>query len=156
MKRFAAIIAIAASALLTNISEIQAQGPAIEWRFGMNVTLVQNGNQRGLSITSVTPGSPAQRAGLQRGDVILSSNNVRFNHAMNDYQGVALLQQSVTRGGGGGGVPTVAMSTNSMYPNQHPAAVLLVVKPCGTTVQRKCFPQYVGIPTGIPEGVPTF
>ncbi|TWU07504.1 PDZ domain-containing protein [Stieleria varia] len=147
MKRFAALVAVAVAALLTSTQTAEAQYPANSWTFGMNVSLVQNGNQKGLSIRSVAPGSPAQQAGLQPGMVILSSNGMTFHNAYNDYQGVAILQNSVTAGGGGGGVPTAAVNFNG------PAVHLQVVRPCGSVFQTTCYPASAGGGGGVPTAL---
>ena len=76
-----------------------------QWYFGMNASLTNIGAFRGLQITYVVPGSPAARAGLEPGDMILSSNGTSFQNAWNSNQAVALLQQSV-QPGFGGGIPT--------------------------------------------------
>ncbi len=141
MKRLATLIAFAALALFTNVDTADAQY-GNQWTFGMNVSLVQNGNQKGLSVRSVAPGSPAQQAGLRPGMVITSANGMNFNNAYNDHQAVAILQQSVTAGGGGGGVPTVATYSG-------PAVHIHAIRPCGSHFSTTCYPRPAG------GGVPT-
>jgi hypothetical protein len=45
-------------------------------RIGVMLVPVALGNRSGLQVTEVTPGGPAQRAGLEPGDVILEADNL--------------------------------------------------------------------------------
>lgn len=97
--------------------------------FGMSVELANLGNgQRGLRLSSVTPNSPAWRAGLEVGDVIHSSNGQTFQYARDNQEGVRMLQGSVNFGGGA--VPTATgISTRvvGFVAPQGPSASLTVL-----------------------------
>ena len=66
------------SPLKTHIAQ-QSQNP---YYFGMNVQLVRDGSgQSALQVVRVTPGGPAQFAGLEPGDHILTQNGQNFSPA---------------------------------------------------------------------------
>ena len=66
-----------------------------QWYFGMSLQRTSTPYGTGLQVFSVTPGSPAQQAGLEPGDVLLVSNSVRFAAAQTNEHGVQMLQSSV-------------------------------------------------------------
>jgi PDZ domain-containing protein len=63
--------ATATSALPSNPSPTPAFAPAQPW---MGLTATSSGTQSGALVTQVTPGGPAEQAGVQPGDVILAVN----------------------------------------------------------------------------------
>jgi hypothetical protein len=76
----------------------QSQNP---YFFGMNVRLVRDGFGRAsLQITSVTPGGPAQAAGLEVGDQIRRLNGQDFSLAQDSFEAVRMMNYFVDAGGG--------------------------------------------------------
>ena len=110
-----AIATIAIATLVTGIaaSESQAQDAKVrvqapvtsptvapplsqEFYFGMHVQIRSNPyGKTSLEIVSVTPGSPAHRAGLEAGDRIRAVNGQGFRYARNSFDAVRLLNQYV-------------------------------------------------------------
>jgi hypothetical protein len=84
---------------------VQPQPQSPRWFFGMSVVLDFDGNRQGLRVINIQPGSPAHRAGLEVGDFIRSSNGQSFQNAHNNRHAVAVLQQTVSFSGNGGGFP---------------------------------------------------
>ena len=78
--------------LLPPQGQIQPQNP---YFFGFNVVLVRDWRQTRLRIISVTPGSPAQLAGLEIGDEIALVNGRGFRFAQDSFDAVRLLNQYV-------------------------------------------------------------
>jgi hypothetical protein len=60
----------------TEFRPIPGPGVAPPRRIGVMVAPVAVGGRPGLQVTEITPGSPAHRAGLEPGDLILEANNV--------------------------------------------------------------------------------
>ncbi|MFK7767664.1 MAG: PDZ domain-containing protein [Mariniblastus sp.] len=80
-----------------------------QFYFGMRVELVRSAwGQTTLRIVGVTPGSPAQQAGLEFGDEITTVNGRGFSYARDNFDAVRLMNQFVSFTGGGGGAPAVA------------------------------------------------
>lgn len=73
--------------------------------FGMSLQITYTQYGRGLQVASITPGSPAARAGLEIGDVLLRAGSTDLQNAYSNEHGVQLLQSAVL--GGGGPAPTV-------------------------------------------------
>ena len=69
--------------------------PQNPYHFGFNVVLLRDWNGTRLRIVSVTPGSPAQLAGLEVGDEILRVNGRGFRFARDSFDAVRLLNQHV-------------------------------------------------------------
>jgi S1-C subfamily serine protease len=117
-----------ASASTVNAQQLQATSPQLQvqpqvgqswiqpppaqnqFYFGVQVALKRN-NWGGttLQIVSVTPGSPAQIAGLEHGDEIRTVNGRNFNYATDSFDAVRLMNQFVTTPiVGAPGAPAVA------------------------------------------------
>ncbi|QDT67945.1 PDZ domain (Also known as DHR or GLGF) [Planctomycetes bacterium MalM25] len=79
--------------------------PARNWYFGMSLQITNTAYGRGLQVARVTPGSPAYRAGLEVGDVLLAAGSVSLQNAYSNEHGVQLLQSAV---GSGAPAPTAA------------------------------------------------
>ncbi|MEO0529268.1 MAG: PDZ domain-containing protein [Planctomycetota bacterium] len=88
--------------------------PARTWYFGMNLQITNTAYGRGLQIASITHGSPASRAGLEVGDVLLAAGNVGLQSAYSNEHGVQLLQSAV---GGSAPAPTVTTFVAPTSPN---------------------------------------
>jgi membrane-associated protease RseP (regulator of RpoE activity) len=87
----------------------QQQNP---YYFGFSVQLVPDGyGSKTLRIVSVTPGSPAQQAGLEVGDEIRSVNGMGFLHARDSFDGVNMLSRFVSTAPIGGGPAPAAAAT---------------------------------------------
>lgn len=69
--------------------------PSRTWYFGMSLQITNTAYGRGLQVASVTPGSPASRAGLEVGDVLLAAGNVGLQNAYSNEHGVQILQSAV-------------------------------------------------------------
>lgn len=108
-----AVATILMSGLWVSLANGQVVQPPPQWHFGMTVTLTtvyQNGEPcRGLLITQIRQGGPANRAGLERHDVILFANNHTFDRARDDREAVGILQSAA--GSAGGGIPTGGVGT---------------------------------------------
>lgn len=74
----------------------QSQNP---YYFGMNLELIRSWNGTTLRVVSVSPGSPAQRAGLEIGDEIRTVNGRGFSAANDSFQAVSMMNQFVNVGG---------------------------------------------------------
>lgn len=123
--------------------------PHIQWRFGMNVQLINTQYGTGLQVTSVNYGGAAQAAGLEPGDVILTSNGRNFNYARSNHSGVRILQNSVSGGGGGLPAPTVTTASATMIAPQpivQPGLAVLQVldSRTGYVTNLNVFPRYTG------------
>ncbi len=71
--------------------------PPSEYYFGFSIQLVSDAyGGKTLRIVSVTPGSPAQQAGLEIGDEIRSVNGLGFLHACDSFEAVRMLSQFVS------------------------------------------------------------
>lgn len=89
----------------------QPQNP---YYFGFSIQLVPDGyGSKNLRIVSVTPGSPAQQAGLEVGDEIRSVNGMGFLHARDSFDGVNMLSQFVSATPVGGPAPAVAAAATA-------------------------------------------
>lgn len=83
----------------------QPQNP---FYFGVNVQLMRGYAGTTLRIVSVTPGSPAQRAGLEVGDEIRTVNGRGFKYATDSFDAVRRMNQYVTQSFVGGPAPATA------------------------------------------------
>ncbi len=89
--------------------------PAVQnqYYFGMQVELIRDGwGQTKLRVVSVTPGSPAQRAGLEYGDQIKTVNGRGFRFARDSYDAVRMMNQYVSFSGGT--APAAAAAAQTM------------------------------------------
>lgn len=100
--------------------------------FGMHVDLIPAGWGQRLRIASVTFGSPAQQAGLEVGDEIISVNGNIFSGARDSFDAVRMLNQFVGSNFGGPApayaAPAVAAQAVQVTPNysQPPIASMVV------------------------------
>ena len=79
---------------LTGIQD-QTKQTTDRYYFGMDVSLKKDHQGTTLLIRSVTPGSPAARAGLEAGDEIRSVNGRNFNITRNTAHAISILRQAV-------------------------------------------------------------
>ena len=86
-----------------------------DFYFGFSVQLVRGYGGTTLRLVSVTPGSPAQQAGLEVGDEIRTVNGQGFSNANNSFQAVRMLSQFVKINPIGGPAPAVAASAQTYY-----------------------------------------
>lgn len=97
--------------------------------FGMQLQLVQGYGGTTLRVVSVTPGSPAQYAGLEYGDEIRTVNGRGFHAARDSFHAVSMMNRFVDAWNGGAvpasGVAASGVST-SYYPPMSPVANLVV------------------------------
>lgn len=101
--------------------------PQNQFYFGFSGVLNSNGFSKTLRIVSITPGSPAHRAGLEVGDEICSVNGQTFSYARDSFEAVRLLNQFVSSGGvGGGPAPAVATAVAQPYYSPQPTASMVV------------------------------
>ena len=98
--------------------------------FGMQVVLKRDAwGRTTLQVTSVTPGSPAQRAGLEYGDEIRRVNGRGFRFANDSFDAVRMINQYVMMpvyGGpapASGGAPAILLSP---MPTPNPMARMVV------------------------------
>lgn len=134
---------------------IQPIGPRVQpnqqnpFYFGMNVELKRTRwGATTLRIVSVTPGSPAQQAGLEIGDEIRRVNGRGFHHATDSYHAVRLLNQYVLGSShpvpvaGGGGVASAIV----LAPPRLSTIAQLVVRNVrnGQDVSLNVYPTRVG------------
>ena len=97
--------------------------------FGLDAQLVNGYRGAALRIVSITPGSPACRAGLEIGDEILTVNGQGFNHARNSFEAVAMMNRFCSSNPVGGG-PAPAAAANaqvSTYPVPAPQPIAYMV-----------------------------
>lgn len=130
--------------------------PARPWYFGMSLQVTQTAYGRGLQVVSITPGAPAQRSGLEIGDVLLASTVLSFSNAFSNQHGVDLLQQSVI--GGGAPAPTVTTQVSTriapaIAPGSGYADLQVLDVRTGGVANLRVFPQQLG-GGGLPA--PTF
>ncbi len=92
--------------------------PQSEFYFGISVQLISNGYNKTLRIVSVTPGGPAQRAGLEIGDEIQSVNGQNFSYARDSFEAARMLSQFVSTSNVGGG-PAPAVAATAAVGNQY-------------------------------------
>ena len=102
----------------------QSQNP---YYFGMNLELIRSWNGTTLRVVSVSPGSPAQRAGLEIGDEIRTVNGRGFSAANDSFQAVSMMNQFVNVGGP---APAAAASAQAFFisppPMPQPIAQMVV------------------------------
>lgn len=107
----------------------QPQNP---YYFGFSIQLVADFHGgKTLRIVSVSPGSPAQQAGLEIGDEIRSVNGLGFLHARDSFDAVNMLSRFVsTTPVGGGPAPAVAVAATARHyvapPAVQPIANMIV------------------------------
>lgn len=100
--------------------------------FGMSVAINRDSwGRTTLRIVNVTPGSPAQLAGLELGDEIRTVNGRGFRFATDSFDAVRRMNQYVITPafGGGGPAPAVASGVVAAYvqlPNPNPIARMVV------------------------------
>ena len=95
-----------------------------EFYFGMSIELQRTWEGTTLRIVSVTPGSPAQQAGLEIGDEIRTVNGRGFQMANDSFQAVAMMSQFVSTGGPAPAAPAVAYYVAP--PTPQPIAQMIV------------------------------
>ena len=144
---YTSLFAVVASLVTTQFAQAQ-QGPR-PWYFGMNVSLAElPGYGRVLRVNSVTPGGPAQRAGLEYGDHIYMVNNARFDWANSNCDAINILQRATGSAPGGGGIETRVVTRPGT------ARMQVVDIRTGQLTPVVCYPHFNGgVPTG--GGVPT-
>lgn len=137
-------IVAAALVLITAFSTdfADAGSPGVQWKFGMDVKLEHTLRGKGLAVKSVSPHGAASRA-LRYGDVILSSNNQRFEHAHNSYDARRILQGSVRQGRGGGGGGIVPTHVQDRYRPSSGIAQLVVLRH-GRVIKVTVYPEFNG------------
>lgn len=123
--------------------------------FGMDVQIVNEYGSAKLFIANVTPGGPAQLAGLEYGDEIVSVNNQRIAPANDSVQAVRNLNRMVRFiGGPSPASPAAASASGVAYaaaiPNRPPAppTANMVVRNVrnGQFVNITVYPAQVGNP----------
>jgi len=149
-KLIKAVFAIATICLLASSASAQNQIQAVQqaqpvvqqpyvqppqadqFYFGVQVKLLRSscGGAR-LRIVSVTPGSPAFRAGLEYGDEILTLNGRSFANAYDSFDAARLMSRFVNLGSGplvgnGGGAPAVAAAYVGLPTPPQPFAHMIV------------------------------
>lgn len=124
--------------------------PARQWYFGMSLEITNTAYGRGLRVASITPGSPAYRAGLEIGDVLLAAGSVSLQNAYSNEHGVQLLQSAV---GGGAPAPTAATTAVGTFVSPVSPTVQLTVVDVRTNQARYLLVQPQGR-GGVPA--PTF
>lgn len=106
--------------------------PQNSFYFGMRVVLKRNGwGQTTLQVVEVTPGSPAQQAGLEYGDEIRRVNGRGFKFANDSFDAVRMINQFVLTpvfggpapAGGAGGVTALVIGP---MPSPNPVARMVV------------------------------
>ncbi len=96
-----AILTLATLFSLSNGNQAVAQQSQNPYYFGMDIQLVRDSYGRStLQVFSVTPNGPAQLAGLERGDQILSVNGQDFSQAVDSFEAVRMMNYYVQLGGG--------------------------------------------------------
>ena len=123
--------------------------------FGMNVELNRDRWGRStLRIVGVTPGSPAQQAGLEFGDEIRRVNGRGFRMAHDSFDAVRMVNQFVSSpvyGGPAPAAPAVQALTVPPYPSPRPMARMVVRNVrTGRDVIVNVFPTRVGYGGGAP------
>lgn len=127
-------------ALVAPPQVIQPQ-PQNKFYFGMNLKLKRNWNGTTLRVVSVTPGSPAQRAGLEYGDEIRTVNGQGFHYANNSFDAVSMMNQFVNFSGG---APAVAASGYYIPPPQPVAQMVVRNVRNGQNVSVTVYPTQLG------------
>ena len=102
----------------TRVSPVIGSPMPNKYYFGMQLQLVRGYGGSTLRVVSVTPGSPAQYAGLEYGDEIRTVNGQGFHYARDSFDAVAMMNRYVDAYYGGGPAPAVAASgvAASYYP----------------------------------------
>ena len=90
--------------------------PQNEFYFGFSIQLISNGYSKTLKIVSVTPGSPAQLAGLEPGDEIRSVNGQGFSYARDSFEAANLLSRFVSTANVNGGPAPAATAPTIQQP----------------------------------------
>ncbi len=104
MKRFAptqlAMLSLAILFGFAHAEQAAAQVTQNPYYFGMSVRIVRSYDGcTSLQVTTVTPGGPAQRAGLEPGDQIQKLNGQGFSMARDNYEAVRMMNYFVDAGG---------------------------------------------------------
>lgn len=123
--------------------------------FGMQVELKRDSwGRTTLRIVGVTPGSPAQRAGLEYGDEIRRVNGRGFRWATDSFDAVRRLNQFVSNSGFGGPAPATAGAAAMVVgpmPSPNPIARMVVRNVRnGMDVHINVFPTRIGGGGGAP------
>ncbi len=104
---------------------VQPPQPQNQFYFGVNVQLKRGYQGTTLRITSVTPGSPAQAAGLEIGDEIRTINGHGFERARDSFHAVSLMNRFVSYNN-----PSAPAAAAQAYvtplPTPRPSAQMLV------------------------------
>lgn len=106
----------------------QPQNP---YYFGFSIQLVSDTyGGKTLRIVSVSPGSPAQQAGLEIGDEIRSVNGLGFLHARDSFEAVNMLSRFVSPNPLGGGPAPAATAAVQAYvaPGHHQPIANMIVR----------------------------
>ena len=106
---------------------VQPPQPRNQFYFGVNVQLNRGYQGTTLRITSVTPGSPAQAAGLEIGDEIRTVNGNGFEQARDSFHAVSLMNSFVSYSNPSApAVAAAAQAYVSPQPALQPSAQMLV------------------------------
>ena len=114
----------------------------------MDLQLVRAYDGPTLRVTRVTPGGPAQRAGLEVGDEIRTVNGYGFQQATNSYHGVYLMNQFTAINASAPAAAAPAQASPSVQvapsPSQGPPVARMIVRNVrnGQNVQLSVYPQF--------------
>ena len=113
--------------------------------FGMQIELRRNNwGRTTLRVVGVTPGSPAQMAGLEYGDEIRRVNGRGFRFATDSYHAVRMMNQFVVSPVTGGPAPAVAMVVGPGAPPNPIARMVVRNVRNGQDVIVNVYPTRVG------------
>lgn len=127
MKNVASIIALFAALTFTSLASAQS---ITNYKFGMTIEVVNNGQMTGLQVRTLHPHGPAEQAGVRVGDVIIESNNRKFDGAFQASQAIERLVRSVRVANG---KPTANLHIKRygqcVHLCVHPTPIVICVKP---------------------------
>ncbi|QEG22954.1 PDZ domain-containing protein [Mariniblastus fucicola] len=120
-----------------------------QFYFGMRVVLKRDGwGRTSLRVVDVTPGSPAQRAGLEFGDEIRRVNGRGFKFANNSFDAVRMINQYVANSGIGGpagpGAPAMAVMVSPLPSPTKVARMVVRNVRTGHDVVVNVYPTRIG------------
>lgn len=118
--------------------------PQNQFYFGVNVQLNNGYQGTTLRVTSVTPGSPAQTAGLEIGDEIRTVNGRSFEQARDSFHAVSMMNSFVTNNNPAPAVAAAAQAYVSPQPAQPYAQMLVRNVRNGQNVWVNVYPQRRG------------